>query len=85
MAAEAVSDWHGVTVVGDRVTKIQLSQNDLSGTLPSGWKSKASASWKIPLSEVSPRISMSPTGQALLGLPVITIVPNGLACELLQL
>ncbi|MBO1349033.1 MAG: putative Ig domain-containing protein [Hormoscilla sp. GUM202] len=33
--AEAVSDWHGVTVVGDRVTKIQLSQNDLSGTLPS--------------------------------------------------
>ena len=33
--ANVVSRWHGVTVVGDRVTKIQLSQNDLSGTLPS--------------------------------------------------
>ena len=29
-----VSDWHGVTVEGDRVTRINLSQNNLVGNLP---------------------------------------------------
>ncbi|MBO1350423.1 MAG: putative Ig domain-containing protein [Hormoscilla sp. GUM202] len=33
--ANEVSDWHGVTVVGSRVTKIELLDNSLSGTLPS--------------------------------------------------
>ncbi|MBO1352005.1 MAG: putative Ig domain-containing protein [Hormoscilla sp. GUM202] len=33
--AEVVSDWHGVTVVDGRVTKIDLNDNSLDGTLPS--------------------------------------------------
>ncbi|MBO1350424.1 MAG: hypothetical protein EBE86_024985 [Hormoscilla sp. GUM202] len=33
--ASEVNNWHGVTVVGSRVTKIELNENKLSGTLPS--------------------------------------------------
>ncbi|MBO1349186.1 MAG: VCBS repeat-containing protein [Hormoscilla sp. GUM202] len=33
--ADVVSNWHGVTVRGDRVTAIELNENDLSGMLPS--------------------------------------------------
>ncbi|MBO1352143.1 MAG: putative Ig domain-containing protein, partial [Hormoscilla sp. GUM202] len=33
--ASVVSDWHGVTVEEGRVTKIELIENSLSGTLPS--------------------------------------------------
>ncbi|MBO1350644.1 MAG: putative Ig domain-containing protein, partial [Hormoscilla sp. GUM202] len=33
--ASEVNSWHGVTVVGSRVTKIQLNKNKLSGTIPS--------------------------------------------------
>ncbi|MBC6422793.1 MAG: putative Ig domain-containing protein, partial [Hormoscilla sp. SP12CHS1] len=33
--ADVVDKWHGVTVVGLRVTEIELNDNDLSGTLPS--------------------------------------------------
>ena len=33
--ADVVGRWHGVTVVGSRVTKIELGNNNLSGTLPS--------------------------------------------------
>ena len=31
--------WHGVTVAGSRVTKIELDENNLSGTLPSEYGS----------------------------------------------
>ncbi|MBO1348618.1 MAG: putative Ig domain-containing protein [Hormoscilla sp. GUM202] len=34
-SAYEVSEWHGVTVVGSRVTEISLNNNDLSGPLPS--------------------------------------------------
>ena len=34
-SADDVNDWHGVKVVGFRVTEILLNDNDLSGTLPS--------------------------------------------------
>ncbi len=34
-SASVVNSWHGVTVVGDRVTKLSLFNNSLSGTLPS--------------------------------------------------
>ncbi len=32
---EPVYTWYGITMVGDRVTEINLSDNDLNGTLPS--------------------------------------------------
>ncbi|MBO1351939.1 MAG: leucine-rich repeat domain-containing protein [Hormoscilla sp. GUM202] len=34
-SANVVSRWHGVTVVRSRVTKIELDDNNLNGTLPS--------------------------------------------------
>ncbi len=34
-SASVVNSWHGVTVVGSRVTKLDLDSNSLSGTLPS--------------------------------------------------
>ncbi|MBC6475736.1 MAG: putative Ig domain-containing protein, partial [Hormoscilla sp. GM102CHS1] len=34
-SASVVNQWHGVTVDGSRVTKIELGENSLSGTLPS--------------------------------------------------
>ena len=33
--AEPVSSWHGITVINGRVTFIELSDNNLSGPLPS--------------------------------------------------
>ncbi len=34
LASADVSEWHGVTVEGDRVTGIDLSDNDLTGEIP---------------------------------------------------
>ncbi len=34
-SASVVNSWHGVTVVGDRVTELSLNINSLSGTIPS--------------------------------------------------
>ncbi len=34
LSAEPVSTWHGITVSGDRVTKIELSNNNLQGSFP---------------------------------------------------
>ncbi|MBC6422525.1 MAG: hypothetical protein GDA38_14050 [Hormoscilla sp. SP12CHS1] len=33
--ADDVDQWHGVTVVDSRVTKIELGKNNLSGKIPS--------------------------------------------------
>jgi len=30
-----VSEWHGVTVIGDRITELHLQENNLSGSIPS--------------------------------------------------
>jgi len=35
LSSEPISSWYGVTVSGDRVIKIQLSSNNLKGSLPS--------------------------------------------------
>ncbi|WP_452228922.1 MULTISPECIES: T9SS type A sorting domain-containing protein [unclassified Lacinutrix] len=34
LSAEPVSDWYGVTVTGNKVSKLEFSNNNLTGTLP---------------------------------------------------